>query len=84
MRTVVFALILAAGGIGGAAAQTVSEPPIQSPQDAACREQAKAQVFSAPNPNNLSLYDLGSQIWHLCMAYYHGQGPNPERRERWF
>ncbi|KAA0122876.1 hypothetical protein CIW48_15660 [Methylobacterium sp. P1-11] len=67
-----------------AAAQSVPEPPIQSPQDAACREQARAQIFSYPNPNNLSLYDLGSQIWHLCMASYHGRGPNPGRTEQRF
>ena len=60
------------------------EPPIQGPQDAACRDQARAEVFSAPNPNRLSLWDLGSQIWHTCMASYHGRGPNPDRQERRF
>ncbi len=69
---------------GAALAQQVDEPPIQSPQDAACRVQARAQVFSAPNPSNLSLYDLGSQIYHACMASYHGTGPNPERKQSRF
>ena len=60
------------------------EPPIQGPVDAACREQARSQVFTAPNPNHLSLWDLGSQIWHTCMATYHASGPNPGRQERRF
>lgn len=60
------------------------EPPIQSPQDGACRGQARAEVFTAPNPNHLGLWDLGSQIWHTCMASYHGRGPNPDRQERRF
>lgn len=84
MRNMVFALILTVSMTGLAAAQSVQEPPIQSPQDAACREQAKAQVFSAPNPKNLSLYDLGSQIYYSCMSFYHSQGPNPERRDKRF
>ena len=81
MRIMFCVLIIAATMTGSSVAQNIPEPPIQSPQDAACREQAKAQVFSAPNPNNLSLYDLGSQIRHLCMAAYHNTGPNPNRRE---
>ncbi|GJE19453.1 hypothetical protein [Methylobacterium marchantiae] len=77
-------VILLLAFMGAALAQQVAEPPIQSPQDAACREQARAQVFSAPNPSNLGLYDLGSQIYHACMASYHGTGPNPDRKERRF
>ncbi|WP_019906489.1 hypothetical protein [Methylobacterium sp. 77] len=83
MRTTLTAAFLLAF-TGAALAQQVSEPPIQGPQDAACREQARAQVFSAANPSNLSLYDLGSQIYHACMASYHATGPNPERKERRF
>lgn len=75
------AFLLAVALTSSAVAQTVTEPPVQGPQDAACREQARAQVFTAPNPDHLNLYDLGSQIWHLCMAAYHGRGPNPDRRE---
>lgn len=65
-------------------AAVAEEPPIQSPEDGACRGQARAEVFSAPNPNHLGLWDLGSQIWHTCMASYHGRGPNPDRQERRF
>lgn len=70
--------------IGAAAQQNVPEPPIQSPQDAACRDQARAQVFTAPNPSQLSLYDLGSQIYHACMAAYHGTSPNPTHKGKRF
>ena len=80
MRTCLLALVLAIS-TGQALA---NEPPIQGPADAACREQARAQVFTAPNPNRLSLWDLGSQIWHTCMAAYHGSGPNPGRLEQRF
>ncbi|CAO4135898.1 hypothetical protein [Methylorubrum extorquens] len=60
------------------------EPPVQGPEDAACRAQARSEVFTAANPNRLSLWDLGSQIWHTCMAAYHGRGPNPGRQEQRF
>ncbi len=82
MRNVVLALCLATAVSGSARAQ--QEPPIQSPQDAACRTDARDKVFTAPNPNNLSLWDLGSQIYHICMADYHGRGPNQGRREQRF
>jgi hypothetical protein len=81
MRRTFVALTLSVLLAGHAAAQ---EPPVQSPQDAACRTEARDRVFTAPNPNNLSLWDLGSQIWHACMADAHSRGPNPERRERRF
>ena len=82
MRNIILALCLAIAVSGGAEAQQV--PPIQSPQDAACRNDARDKVFTAANPNNLSLWDLGSQIYHACMAAYHGGGPNPGRREQRF
>jgi hypothetical protein len=81
VKTMLFALAFVAAATGGAFA---NEPPIQGPADAACRQQARAQVFTTPNPNHLSLWDLGSQIWHICMAAYHGTGPNPDRREQRF
>lgn len=84
MRPLITPLAIVIALTTGAAAQSVPEPPIQSPQDAACREQARAQILSYPNPNNLSLYDLGSQIWHLCMASYHSRGPNPGRTDQRF
>lgn len=82
MRNLTLALCLSAAVCGSAHAQ--QEPPIQSPQDAACRTDARDKVFTAPNPNNLSLWDLGSQIYHVCMAAYHSGGPNPGRREQRF
>lgn len=82
MRSIATALVVTLALMGAASAQT--EPPVQGPADAACRGEARAKVFTAPNPNNLSLWDLGSQIWHTCMAAYHASGPNPERRENRF
>jgi len=45
-----------------------AEPPIRSPEDAACRVEARAKVFSAPNPKGLELEDIGRQIYFACMA----------------
>jgi hypothetical protein len=45
-----------------------AEPPIRSPEDAACRNEARAKVFSAPNPQGLELEDIGRQIYFACMA----------------
>ncbi len=81
MRQNLLALVFIVVSIGDVLA---NEPPIQGPADAACREQARSQVFTAPNPNHLSLWDLGSQIWHTCMAAYHASGPNPGRQEQRF
>jgi hypothetical protein len=79
MRKSLFAIVLVVSSTGQVLA---GEPPIQSPVDAACRRQARSEVYTAPNPNHLSLWDLGSQIWRTCMVTYHGRGPNPERKER--
>lgn len=45
-----------------------AEPPIRSPEDAACRLEAKAKVFTAPNPRGLELEEIGKQIYYACMA----------------
>ncbi|MCJ2055489.1 hypothetical protein MKL09_02865 [Methylobacterium sp. J-048] len=52
--------------LGGEPAR--AEPPIRSPEDAACRNEARAKVFSAPNPQGLELEDIGRQIYFACMA----------------
>ena len=44
-----------------------AEPPIRSPEDAACRLEARAKVFVAPNPRGLELEELGRQIYYACM-----------------
>lgn len=49
---------------GGAAR---AEPPIRSPEDAACRNEARAKVFSAPNPQGLELEEIGRRIYFACM-----------------
>jgi hypothetical protein len=42
-------------------------PPIQSPQDQACRSEAASRVFSDGNPRQLSMYERGRQYWTECM-----------------
>lgn len=54
---------------GGARA----EPPILNPQDAFCRSEARAQVFSAPDPLNLGLHEIGRRIWASCMERGRGK-----------
>lgn len=66
---------LGALALGAALALAVSGPavaqgqstPIQSPQDAACRNEARARVFTAPDPQGLGLYAVGRQIYMACM-----------------
>ena len=68
----------AAFGIGAAQA----EPPIRSPEDAACRAEAKARVFSEPNPRNLPIEELGKGIYYACMARIDGKGKGSRKRAR--
>jgi hypothetical protein len=58
-------LFLTAVACGGAA--RAEEPPITSLQDAACRAEAKAKVFSVPDPLNLGLREIGKQLYFGCM-----------------
>jgi hypothetical protein len=46
---------------------TLSAQPITSPQDAACRNEARARVFATPDPQGLGPYVIGRQIWTACM-----------------
>jgi hypothetical protein len=46
----------------------LAEPPIRSPEDAACRAEAKAKVFSAPNPKGLEIEEVGRGIYYACMG----------------
>jgi hypothetical protein len=57
-----------------------AEPPIRSPEDAACRTEARARVFSAPNPRHLSLEDLGRGIYNACMKRTAPKGKARSRR----
>lgn len=52
----------------GAVAQARAEAPITSPQDAACRNEARARVFVTPDPQGIGLYAIGRQIYTTCMA----------------
>jgi hypothetical protein len=55
-------------GLMLASPAALAEPPIRSPQDAACRIEAKARVFSAPNPRGLELEEIGRQIYFACLS----------------
>lgn len=77
MRKFAASLALLTSVAGSAAAQ--GQPPVRSAQDAACREDARARLLSTPNPQGLSLYDLGAQIYRQCMARAQ-PAPAPQRR----
>jgi len=57
--------------IPAAIAQDASTP-IRSPQDAACRNEARSQVFATPDPRGLGLYAIGRQIYVACMKRTQG------------
>ncbi|WP_244612400.1 hypothetical protein [Methylobacterium haplocladii] len=58
-------LFLASLAFAGSA--LAEEAPITSLQDAACRAEAKARVFSIPDPLNLGLREIGKQLYFGCM-----------------
>lgn len=70
--------LIALTTIGATSAR--AEPPIRSPEDAACRAEAKAKVFSAPNPRHLSIEDLGRGIYNVCMKRSAPKGKARSRR----
>ena len=68
MRKMTKAILWSALILVPAAAYAQGQPPIQSPQDAACRQEARNRVFSDPNPRGLDPYALGRRIWFECMS----------------
>ncbi|MCJ2053658.1 hypothetical protein [Methylobacterium sp. J-070] len=58
-----------------------AEPPILSPEDAACRLEARAKVFTTPNPRGLELEQIGRQIYYACMSRL-GQADNRRTKHR--
>lgn len=74
LRTVIAAALLAAGSTDAVA----QDQPITSPQDAQCRDEARDQVFTAPNPKGLTPFALGAEIYHACMRRL-GAEPKPPR-----
>ena len=44
-----------------------AEPPIRSPQDAACRNEARARVFSGAIPPGGDLRSIGASYYFACM-----------------
>jgi hypothetical protein len=79
MRHIVLATIIAVAMTGGASAQ--SQPPIKSPEDATCRNDARDRLLGAPNPKGLSPFDLGTQLYHECMRRLGAEGANTRPRE---
>lgn len=76
-------LLLGLGtGLGPSPAAAQSEPPIRSAEDAFCRSEARAQVFSAPDPLNLGLREIGRRIWASCMERTRRKGSKSHRRRR--
>lgn len=84
MRTAAGILVRAAFGLGLIAcwAGAAGAQPIQSPQDAACRNEARAKVFSAPDPQGLGLHGVGRQIYTACMQRAKGQAGGARRKGR--
>ena len=70
VRSVGLAFLVA---VGAAATASAQNQPIQSPQDAACRDEACNRLVGTPNPKNLSLYDLGAGLYHACMRRAGGE-----------
>ena len=66
MRKTIKALLWSALILMPAAAHAQGQPPIQSAQDAACRQEATRGVMS--DPRGLDPYALGRQIWAQCMG----------------
>lgn len=64
----------------GASPALAQNQPITSPQDARCRDEARDSVFSAPNPNRLSPFDLGAEIYHACMRRLGAERDTPAVR----
>ncbi|GJE57768.1 hypothetical protein FV217_15915 [Methylobacterium sp. WL9] len=79
MRRIVLATAIAAAVTGAALAQ--GQPPIQGPEDATCREDARNRLLGAPNPQGLSPFDLGAQLYHECMKRLGAEGVAPKRRD---
>lgn len=59
--------------------QALAEAPIRSAQDAACRDEARDKVFTAPDPNGLGLQGVGRQLYMACMARSQGRKPRRSR-----
>ena len=66
LRRFLYALALVV--VGASAGPARADPPILNPQDAACREIARSRVFSAPDPLNLGLREIGRRIYMACMG----------------
>lgn len=73
---VLFGIFLAFGSTAARA-----DPPIRSAEDAACRLEAKARVFSTPNPRGLEPETIGRQIYFACMSRFTPAAVRPVRMQ---
>lgn len=78
MRGIVLAFGITVTMTGSALAQL--QPPIKSPEDATCREDARSRLLGAPNPKGLSPFDLGAQLYHECMRRLGAEGADSKPR----
>ena len=80
VRPLLVCLGLAAAAFA-AAGEARAEPPIKSPQDAYCRAEARARVFSVQDPQNLGLQEVGRRLYYGCMRKFSG-GSRRKHRHR--
>ncbi|ACL59814.1 hypothetical protein [Methylobacterium nodulans] len=67
-------------GVMLAGVQAAHAQPIKSPQDQACRDEARARVFSTPDPQGVGPYVIGRQIYMACMQRASHRASVPHRR----
>ena len=64
-RTALLVSLLLSLSTGAAGA--FEQPPITSPQDKACRDEAAGTVFDTPDPEGLGPHAIGKRIYLACM-----------------
>lgn len=77
LRTCLAATVLLACLPSSPLAQNQS---IKNPEDARCRDEARAHVFTAPNPKGLTPYGLGAELYHACMRRLGAEPATAPRR----
>lgn len=82
LRTRIVAIVSLGIVLAAACSPARAEPPIRSPEDAACRAQARSKVFTAPNPLGLELEDIGRQIYFACMKISQAIAPPAKSARR--
>jgi hypothetical protein len=76
MRARLVAAILILSALPATNAFAWSEPPIKDARDAACRDEARSKVFTAPDPEGKGLFETGRRLYQACMASAPRKGRN--------